>query len=107
MSSLFITVIFMGVAVIGAYLLSFVLAGKMPPQRVTMLHGLLAVSGIVVLGLTALVSHSFGMNVLFFAAVALGGLTVVYTKGNKNIALIHASFALIAIAYLIYVFYVL
>lgn len=69
----------------GAYLLSQVLRDKQPPTAVPYIHGLLAVSGVIVLIVYSLKNPGPIGSIVVFAMAAIGGLVMLYKniKGEK------------------------
>lgn len=90
----------------GGYLLSLVLRGKQPPTAVPYIHGLLAVSGVVVLIVYSLKNPGAIASVVIFAIAAIGGLLMLYKniKGEKFpkwLPVVHGVIALIGFIFLI------
>ncbi len=66
-------------ALLGSYLLSFVLQNKNTPKGVVFTHGSLAATGLIILIIYALFNHpSPIVSIILFVLAALGGITLVY-----------------------------
>lgn len=98
---------FLLAALLGGYLLSFIIKHKKVPMKVVMAHGVIAVVGIVLL-----VLYPFYYNpapttsLMIFIGTAIGGVTMVYLgRSGKKVpawmAAGHGAFGLIGIVTLI------
>lgn len=71
-------VILIGLAIIlGAYLLSFVLQGKIPPKGIALAHGAAAATGLIILLIYALTTshhHKHWDSVIIFSIAAVVGI---------------------------------
>jgi len=94
-------------AILGIYLISFVLRNQQTPKAVAILHGLFAVTGLVLL-----ISYSNGsepspiVSIVVFVIAALGGLILIYKdviekQVPKWLAITHGLTAVIGFAFLV------
>ncbi|MBK5284918.1 MAG: hypothetical protein JJE25_05915 [Bacteroidia bacterium] len=94
-------------AILGMYLLSLVLRNKQTPKGVAILHGLFAVTGLVLL-----IIYCFGngpgpwVSVIVFTIAALGGFILVYKditgrKVPKWLGIVHGLTAVAGFALLL------
>ena len=104
-------VFFIMAALLGLFLASFLLRKLDTPKAVSILHGLFAATGLVILIITASIYPQWllWLSVIVFVMAAMGGGLVLYkdlTGKSVPVALIlmHASGALIGICLVIYVF---
>ena len=66
-------------AVLGFYLLSFVIQNKNTPKGIAFLHGPFAAIGIIILIICAILYHpSLWVSIGIFIIAALGGLTLIF-----------------------------
>lgn len=66
-------------ALLGLYLLSFVLQNKSTPKAIAFIHGPLAAAGLIILIVYALSnSPSPIVSIVLFTLAAMGGLTLIY-----------------------------
>ena len=84
----------------GIYLLSQVLRDKQPPSAVPYIHGLLAVSGVIVLVVYSLKNPGPIGSLIVFGIAATGGLVMLYKnitgeKIPKWLAVVHGFAAVI------------
>jgi hypothetical protein len=111
MNTIFIAIGAFAIAALGGlYLLSHVLRDKETPKLVTLLHGLFAVAGVVLLIMGVMKGHGPVVPLAIFVVAALGGLTVVYfdltgKKIPKWLAMMHGVIAVIGfVALLLFAF---
>jgi hypothetical protein len=94
-------------ALLGIYLLSLVLRNKETPKAAALLHGLFAVTGLLLL-----ISYSNGseqsplVSIVVFVIAALGGLVLFYKDVTgkqipKWLAVVHGLTALIGFVFLV------
>ena len=94
-------------AILGIYLLSLVLRDKQTPKTAAIIHGLFAVTGLILL-----ISYSRGneqspmVSIVVFVIAALGGLTLAYKDMTgkqipKWLAITHGLTAVIGFAFLV------
>lgn len=66
-------------ALLGLYLLSFILQNKNTPKGVAFTHGPLAATGLIILIIYALFNHpSPIVSIILFVLAALGGIMLIY-----------------------------
>ena len=104
-------VVLIGLAVLlGLYLISFVLKSKIPPKGIAILHGSLAVLGIVVLLIYALTTtehHKHWDSLIIFLLAAAGGVylfskDIRHLKIPKWVAVVHGSIGLFGLGWILY-----
>ena len=100
-------VLFALAALLGLYLLSFVLQDKPTPKGIVFTHGPLAATGLIILIIYALLySPAPIVSIVIFALAALGGLTLIYKDLTgqtipKWLAIGHGVTAIIGFVFLI------
>ncbi len=95
---------------LGLYLISFVLKKKIPPKGVAIVHGSLAVIGILILIIYALTTtshHKHWDSIIIFLLAAMGGVYLFYKdirhlKIPKWVALIHGALGLCGLGWILY-----
>ena len=94
-------------AVLGMFLISFVLQGKEPPKAVVFTHGPLAVIGLVLLIIYS-VKEAPGPieSIILFAIAAVGGLVMVWRDLTRRsvpkwLAVIHGLLAVAGFVFLL------
>ena len=100
-------VLFSFSALLGFVLLSYVLRGKFTPKAFTILHGSLAVLGLVSLIALALYSpYKLWLSVILFVLAAIGGFYLLFKditdKVPKSVAMIHGLVAVTGLVVLIF-----
>ena len=92
----------------GIFLLRAILTSRPTPKAIVLLHGPLAVTGLILLIIFAVQISSTYINIaiVFFGIAALLGLTLMIRDmrrkpGPKGLALIHALFALAGIIFIL------
>jgi hypothetical protein len=99
--------IFSMTAILGIYLLSLVLRDKQTPKAVAVVHGLFAITGLLLL-----ITYSTGneqsptVSIVVFVIAALGGLVLFYKDVNGNpipkwLGMVHGLTAVMGFAFLI------
>ncbi len=94
-------------AILGMYLLSFVLRDKETPKAISMTHGVFAVTGLVLL-----IVYCFGdspgpiASIVVFSIAAIGGFILIYKditgqKIPKWLGIVHGVTAVVGFAFLI------
>lgn len=72
-------VFFILAALLGLYLLSYILTGKHTPKRIVFIHGPLALIGLIILVVYAYIhTSSPWVSIILFIMAALGGVTMIY-----------------------------
>lgn len=100
--------LFATAALLGVYLLSFVLQDKNTPKAVAFTHGPLAATGLILLILYAIIyTPKPIISILIFIIAALGGFTLVFRDLTgksmpKWLALGHGFIAVIGFVFLIF-----
>lgn len=95
-------------ALLGLYLLSFVLQGKNTPKGVAFTHGPLAVTGLIILIIYAIINHpSPIISIILFALAAMGGIMLIFRDiTGKSVptwmALGHGLTAIVGFAFLVF-----
>lgn len=94
-------------ALLGAYLLSFVLTNKNTPKGITFIHGPLAATGLILLIVYAFLYHPKPIvTIIIFILAALGGFILVFRDLTgksipKWLALGHSVTAIIGFLFLL------
>ncbi len=100
-------ILFALAALLGLYLLSYVLRSKETPKAITIIHGTVAAAGLVILIIFAFYnSPSPWVSVLLFTLAAMGGLLLFHKDLSgkplpKWLAIGHGIIAVIAFVFLI------
>jgi hypothetical protein len=100
-------VLFAFAALLGLYLLSYVLRDKETPKAVAFIHGPVAATGLILLIIYAYYhSPSPWVSIILFALAAMGGLMLIYKDltGHpvpKALALGHGITAIVAFIFLL------
>src|SRR5579883_733680 len=102
----FVVVVFILAACGGLYLLSQIVQDKFPLKAVAVIHGVVAVTGICLLGYYTYYHRSFLTGLIVLCLAALGGLYIfshgmLGKKIPKFLAVGHGATALIGIAILV------
>lgn len=96
-------------AVLGAIMLTYLLRGKHIPKGLALLHGPLAVIGLVLLICSAWAFEGAWWVVALFAAAATGGLLLLYKditrKAPKWLGLAHGLLAVTGLLVLLFLVY--
>lgn len=106
--NIIIPMIFAIAALLGFFLLSYILKEKNAPKGVAMIHGAFGAIGILALGYYSYYhSSKFLISLGLFILAALGGLYLFATdisgkKVPKSFAIGHGTFAIIAFSSLLY-----
>lgn len=92
-------IIFALTAILGAYLLSYVLGSKNTPKGIAMIHGFIGAMGILLLIIYSLLYQPVITSLILFILAAAGGLTLFFwditgKKIPKFLALGHGLVAL-------------
>lgn len=105
---LIIAIVFFALAaLLGLFLLSYVLQGKETPKGVVFIHGPLAATGLVLLIIYALNHSSYPIiSIVLFVIAALGGATLLFIDLSgkpipKWMALGHGTIAVIGFIFLL------
>lgn len=100
-------ILFALAAVLGLYLLSYVLRNKNTPKGLAFTHGPLAVLGLIVLLIYAFVHRPAPIiSIMLFVFAVLGGLVLIYRDITgksvpKWMAMVHGAMAIIALVFLV------
>lgn len=100
-------VLFALAALLGLYLLSYVLRDKQPPKAIAFIHGPVATTGLVLLIIYSFYNASSPWaSIILFALAAMGGLMLFYKdltgqKVPKALAIGHGLTAIVAFIFLI------
>jgi len=103
-------VILFGIAaVVGLYLASSHIKGKIPPIAVALLHGVLAASGLVIVIMAVVKATTSGMGLyalIFFLIAAVGGFVLITMHLRKRalpsgLIVIHALMAVVGFVLLL------
>lgn len=95
-------------AMLGLYLLSFILKNKNTPKKIAFTHGPVAILGLIILYVYALrYDPAPIISIVIFTFAALGGLMIIYKDLTgrpipKGLAIGHGLTALVGFATLIY-----
>lgn len=101
-------VLFAIAAILGLYLLSFVIKNKMTPRKIVFIHGPVAAAGLIVLIIYAFYYQPAPIiPIIIFILAALGGLTLFYKDMSgkpfsKWLAIGHGTTAIVGFLFLIY-----
>lgn len=103
---IFAIIVFALAALLGLYLLSYVLTNKNTPKGVAMIHGGIAFTGILILIIYSLLYQSPLASLVVFILTALGGFTLFYLditgkKIPKILAVGHGSLAILGFILLV------
>lgn len=105
-------VFFACAALLGVYLLSYVLINKETPKGAAIMHGFFAVMGVTILVIFSLIYSPYPLvSLVLFIIAALGGLVLIYRDLSgktlpKWMAIGHGSVAVVALVILaIFVFH--
>lgn len=109
MDMIYVIIGFFAVAAsMGIFLLRAILTDKPTSKALVLLHGPLAVTGLILLIIFAVSVPSYYLNIaiVFFGIAALMGLTLLIRDmrrkpGPKGLALVHALFALTGIIFVL------
>lgn len=97
-------------AILGLYLVTFVLKKKTPPKGVALIHGTLAALGIIVLLIYALTTsshHKHWDSIIIFIIAATGGIYL-FSKDIRHleipvwVALVHGAIGLTGLGWILY-----
>jgi FtsH-binding integral membrane protein len=100
-------IIFIIAAILGGYLLTFILKEKRAPRKVAMIHGFVAAIGILLLVIYSIYgAHAPILSLVIFILTAIGGLSMMYLRSTKKnipgwMAFGHGMVAIIGLATLI------
>lgn len=100
-------ILFALAALLGLYLLSYILRNKNTPKAIVLMHGPLAASGLILLIIYAFYnSPSPWTSIILFAFAAMGGLMLIYKDISgkpvpKWLAIGHGITAIIGFIFLI------
>ncbi len=105
-----IIIIFVLAALGGSYLLTYILMEKNTPKGIAIIHGLAALTGLILLIIYSIYYESYWTSVVIFLLAFIGGLYIfsrdlLGKKIPKFLALGHGTIALIAIFSLVFFVY--
>ena len=102
-------ILFLFAALLGIFLLSYLLRNKNTPKGVALIHGFIAAAGLVLLIISAFSYHPPLTSIFLFFAAAMGGFILMYRDLTgktlpKWLALGHGSIALLGFVVLLIFF---